>query len=143
MARHEVVMSGEFAAPRAQVFAAFADHARFGRIMGGRFTRIRPGDDPAQPDGRGSVRELRGLGPVFEETITRFEPPDRIEYTVSRGGPVRDHLGSIRFSDAPGGGTRVDYSIRFAPRIPFTGALIAAILRRGWPGARRRVMQNL
>jgi uncharacterized protein YndB with AHSA1/START domain len=143
MARHEVAMSGTFAAPRAKVFAAFADHARFGRIMGGRFTRIRDGEDPAEPNGRGSVRELRGLGPVFEETITRFEPPALIEYTVSRGSPIKNHHGRIVFTDTPEGGTRIDYTIAFEPRIPFTGALIAGVLRRAWPGAQRRVMPNL
>ena len=34
------VVEPEFAAPRAKVFAAFADHERFGRIMGGKFKRI-------------------------------------------------------------------------------------------------------
>jgi uncharacterized protein YndB with AHSA1/START domain len=143
MPSQEVVMDGDFAAPRAQVFAAFADHARFGRIMGGRFTRIRDAADPNDPNGLGSVRELRGLGPAFEETIVTYQPPSLIEYRVTRGSPIKNHLGRIEFSDAPGGGTRIHYVIRFDPRVPFTGSLIAGVLRGAWPKAVTRVMKNL
>ena len=142
MAQQEVVMDGEFAAPRAQVFAAFADHARFGRIMGGRFTRIRDAAG-SDPNGAGSVRELRGLGPAFEETIVTYQPPALIEYTVSRGSPIKNHLGRIEFSDTASGGTRVHYVIRFEPRVPLTGGLIAGILRGAWPKASQRVLKNL
>lgn len=142
MAKHSVHFSEFFPAPRAKVFAFFADHRKFGLIWGGDFSRIRDGQDPADPNGLGSVRRIRSAGLSFEETIVAYQPPVLIEYTVSRGSPIKNHLGRIEFKDAPGG-TRVDYSIRFAPRVPGTGWLLARILEQGWKKGVHRVMKNL
>lgn len=124
------------------VFAALSDHEVFGEFWGLAIRRVRAGELENQPNGLGSVRRIPSpLGP-FEETITRFEIPHAIEYQVSSGGPIKDHLGRMEFH-AESGGTRIAYRIRFAPRIPFTGGLIAAILHRDWArnaaaAARRR-----
>lgn len=131
-----------FPAPPERVFDQFADHAGFGELWGLKVKRIRVGAEPAQPNGLGSVRQIPSPVGPFEETIVGFKRYRLIEYTVSRGGPIKDHLGRIEFSPVPGG-TQVSYSIRFAPRFPFTGALIAAILRRDWARHSPRVAARL
>lgn len=114
-------------APRERVFAFLADHQKFARLFGGTCTRIKDGEGDV--NGLGSVRRL-GPGPLsFDETIVTFEPSTRIEYTVTRGSPIKNHLGTVDLSDAPGGGTAIDYVIRFEPKIPCTGGAIAALLR--------------
>lgn len=120
-----------FATPRPDVFAFFSDHAQLGRVLGVGMQRIREGG--SAPNGEGSVRRVRALPfmPSFEETITRYESPSLIEYRVTRGGPIKNHLGRMEFSEEPGG-TRLNYTISFDPRIPFTGRLISAILNTGW-----------
>lgn len=126
--------SRQFSAPRGKVFALFASHERFGAALGGpagvklgALRRIKTSEEPGNPDGLGSVRRI-GFGPsAFEETIVGFESGKRIEYRISRGSPLKNHLGQIEFRDVPGG-TQVDYSIRFEPRIPGTGGAIALLL---------------
>ena len=120
-----------FSAPREKVFAWFADHEKFGKVWPGRTRRLQASADASEHNGLGSIREVRGGGLTFEETITAFEPPARIEYQVTRGGPIKNHIGRMLFSDAEGG-TKLDYTIEFDPRIPFTGGLIASVLCTAW-----------
>ncbi len=128
--RREVRFDRVFAAPRAKVFALISDHERFGRAASGgmRLIRLkRVGTDLHEPNGVGSVRRI-ARGPLaFEETVTRFVRDELIEYTVSRGSPLKNHLGHIEFSDVPEG-TRMQWTIRFDPKIPGTGPLVAAVL---------------
>jgi uncharacterized protein YndB with AHSA1/START domain len=116
-----------FAAPRERVFAWFADHETFGRLWPGRTRRIHESADASEPNGLGSVREVRAGGMAFEETITAFDPPSHIEYRITRGGPIKNHRGELRFT-AVDGGTKLDYTIEFDPRVPLTGGLIASVL---------------
>jgi uncharacterized protein YndB with AHSA1/START domain len=131
-----------FAAPPAEVFAYFADHEQNGRIWARRARRIQDGEDPAEPNGLGSVRELKGPGPAFEERIVAFEPPRRIEYEISRGSPLKNHRGVIVLAEAAGG-TEVAYSIGFDPKLPGTGALFARWLRYSWTRGVKRAVADL
>ena len=127
MAQQQVKFEQFIAAPREKVFAYFADHEKFGRIWGGQFKRIKDSSNPRDVNGLGSVREIRSTGMVFEETISKYEPSSLIEYVVSKGGPIKNHLGHIEFH-AVEGGTQVNYTISFDPRIPLTGGIIAGII---------------
>lgn len=131
-----------FAAPRERVFAWFSQHENLGQLFPGRTRRIREGRDPAQPNGLDSVREVR-VGPVrLEETITRYDPPSFIEYRVTRGWPLRNHLGRLRF-DEVSGGTRLEYTIEFDSRLPFTGSVVAGSLCRSWRRGVQRTIESI
>jgi hypothetical protein len=143
MSRYQVQFDEFFPAPRAKIFAFFANHENLGLILGGKVRRIKDGEDAKHPNGLGSVREIRLPGQLpFEETITTFTPDTLIEYTVTRGSPIKNHFGHIEFANAPGG-TQMHYTIAFEPRIPFTGGLIRAILNSGFKKGLPRVMKNL
>lgn len=131
MASHAVAFELFIPAEPRAVFDALSDHEVFGEFWGLSIRRLRPGSDPDSPNGLGSVRCVPSPLGVFEETITRFDAPALIEYQVSSWAPVKDHLGRMEFHPVAGG-TRIDYQIRFSPSIPFTGGLIAAVLRRDW-----------
>ncbi|MEQ1440165.1 SRPBCC family protein [Fontimonas sp. SYSU GA230001] len=140
MPSQEVRVQARVHAPIEKVFAFFADHERFATLLGGRCTRIKDGQ--GDPNGLGSVRSI-GPGPLaFEETIVTFEPNQRIEYTVTRGSPIKNHLGTIDFH-AEDDVTVVDYVIRFDGKLPFTGPLIAAALRAAWNRSSPRVLAQL
>lgn len=131
-----------FAAPRERVFAWFADHENFGRIFPGSTRRIVDASDPADVNGLGSVREVR-IGLVrLEETITRYEPPACIEYRVTRGWPVRNHLGRLGF-ESVAGGTQLEYTITFESRIPFAGNLVAGSLCASWRRGVARAVESI
>jgi hypothetical protein len=76
------------------------------------------------------VRKLQiGPGPPFEETVTEFIPSERIVYKITKGSPLRGHVGVMTF--APDGeGTRFLYDIRLASPIPGLAALVRLSLTR-------------
>lgn len=131
-----------FAAPRETVFAWFSRHENFRLLFPNRIRRIKVGNDPAEPNGLGSVREVR-MGLVrLEETITRYEPPSCIEYQVTRGWPVRKHLGRLLFEPVAGG-TRLDYTIEFETRLPFAGGMVAGSLCASWRVGVQRAVEAI
>ena len=142
MAKYQVRFEQYFAAPRAKVFAFFADHENLRCVWGGRFRRIRDATEGKNPNGLGSVREIKLGFSSFEETITKFQPQSVIEYQVTRGGPIKNHLGRMVFADADSG-TKLDYSISFDAKIPFTGWLIARILSGQWRSGVNRAVKDI
>lgn len=139
MAQHQVRVQEFFDAPPEKIFGVFSDHAKLGRILGIACKRVKDAAG-SNPNGLGSVRKL-AMGPgAFEETITAFEPNKLIEYKVTKGSPIKNHLGHMEF-EALNGGTRFDYTISFEPKIPFTGGLIVAILKNGLGKGMKKVMR--
>jgi len=129
MADYIVEIQQTFDVPRNKVFALFADHQRFGQVLGAPVRRIRESLQ-TDPNGVGSVRKI-GIGPLaLKETITHFEPDSLIEYTIISTSPIRNHFGRIHFTDAQNGQTRLHYTITFNDIIPFTGHVIATVLEQ-------------
>ncbi len=136
----EVSFQTTVKAPRERVFAFLADHQNFARLFGGSCQRIKEGRD--EPNGLGSVRRI-GPGPLaFEETIVTFEPHSRIEYSITRGGPLKNHLGTIELRDV-GGATFIDYVIRFDGKLPGSAAVIATLLRVALKANARKTLATL
>ncbi|AHI28852.1 SRPBCC family protein [Marinobacter similis] len=130
MASYTIEINETFDVPRSRVFALFADHKRFGQLLGAPVKRIKDSDQ-ADPNGIGSVRKI-GIGPIgLEETILSFEPDSLIEYTISSLSPIKNHFGRIRFDDTPDGLTQIRYTIRFDDIVPFTGKVVSTTLEQG------------
>lgn len=130
MAKQHIDLIQEFKAPVNTIFAELTDHVKFGKLLNAKITRIvdGQGDDP---NGLGSVRKITPVPLAdFEETVVTFKPNELMEYAVSQGSPIKNHIGRMEFSaiDAGGGreSTRVRYTITFEPRlpIPFLGGLL-------------------
>ena len=138
MAAYKIEIDETFNVPRKKVFALFADHQRFGKMIGAPVKRIKDSDQ-ADPNGAGSVRKV-GLGPLsIEETVLEFEPYSLIEYTITSTGPIKNHIGRIHFSDTSDGQTRLRYTISFDDVVPLTGKLIRSSLELGLRRGIRRV----
>jgi ribosome-associated toxin RatA of RatAB toxin-antitoxin module len=135
---HLVSTQTHFTASPEAVFNHFADHEKFGKIFGGSAKRVKDGND--EPNGLGSVRYINLLG--FEETIVAFDRPNAIDYAITKGGPLKNHLGQIRFVPVDGG-TRVDYDIRFESKVPLLGYLVAAALKGAYTRGIRKVQTAL
>jgi uncharacterized membrane protein len=110
MAREQVEITHEFDAPVERVFDHLGEHENLGPLFGIRVERLRSGD--VDRNGVGSVRRLslRGLLP-FEETITAYRPNELIEYRITKGTPLRDHLGTLNFEPLPARRTRLRWQI--------------------------------
>jgi len=126
---HHVVVDHVFAKPPERVFAYLAEHENLADLFGAKVTRLKDGDD-GHRNGVGSVRKLQvGPGPPFEETVTEFEPSTRIVYRITKGGPMRGHVGVMTFAPE-GQGTRFHYDIRLASPIPGLAAIVRLALTR-------------
>ncbi len=144
MAMQRVTIEQDFQASVAQVFEALADHNRLGEILGQDIRRIvdAPGKNP---NGVGSVRRIKPLGvPAFEETVTKLEPGKFLEYRITKGSPIKNHLGRLEFSEQ-GGGTHLHYTIDFEPKlpIPFLGSILSVAIRGPIAGGLARFAREL
>lgn len=110
------------------LFSRVADHENLGRVLGVPVRRSREGTGDV--NGLGSVRTM-GFRPLdFDETITAFEPPKRIEYRITRGSPLRNHRANVVFS--PNGAcTEVTWTIEFETRPALLGAVVKRALGLG------------
>ena len=128
MAKNFAQMNVSFNAPVQAVFAELSDHEKMGAVLGAKVRRIK--DGKGDINGIGSVRRITPVPLAdFEETVTGFEPNKLIEYTVTKGSPIKNHLGRMVFSEE-GGKTHLHYTIQFDMKlgIPFTGFLLKTIL---------------
>ena len=101
-------------------------------MLGARVEHLR--DGVQSRSGVGSVRRLTAGGLLkFEETVVVSVPNERIEYTITKGTPLRGHHGTMLFSPTPDGGSRLDYTVTFGSAIPGVATLVAAALRRSIP----------
>ena len=130
----------DYDVPVERLYEFFSEHENLGPVLGLNVKRIKEGE--TEPNGVGSVRQLsaRGLLP-FEETVTEAIPNERIEYRVTKGTPLRDHLGVMVFSSTGEGRSHLDYTITFDAAVPGLAPTVAAGLsrgiKRGFPKAAR------
>jgi uncharacterized protein YndB with AHSA1/START domain len=130
MRAHHVHIEHHFDQPPERVFAYLAEHENLAEVFGAKITRLRDGED-GERNGSGSVRKLQiGPLPPFEETVFEFDVPSRIVYRITKGSPLRGHVGTMRFAPTPAGGTHFVYDIRIASAIPGLAPLVTASLTR-------------
>jgi uncharacterized protein YndB with AHSA1/START domain len=128
MASESFALSFVSTAPPERVFALLADGAHWADWAGpvvpaSRWER--KGTPP--PGGVGAVRALGSWPLVDLEEVLEHDPPRRHVYTIVSGVPVRDYRGVVELNLTAEGGTRVDWSAEFTPRIPGTGRLFRAL----------------
>ena len=132
MKTHTIVMDQDFAAPPERVFAVLSDHEELGRVLNTNIKRVRDAsDDPENVNGVGSVRRIQSFGvPAFEETVTVCDPPNVIEYTITKGSPIKNHRGRLEFRPTEQG-THLHYTIEFQPKLnlPLWGAILESAIR--------------
>jgi uncharacterized protein YndB with AHSA1/START domain len=130
MRAHHVHIEHDFAKPPERIFARLAEHENLAEVFGAKVTRLCDGED-GERNGVGSVRKLQiGPLPPFEETVTEFVVPERVVYRITKGSPLRGHVGTMEFAATPDGGTRFVYDIRIASSIPGLAPIVCAALSR-------------
>jgi uncharacterized protein YndB with AHSA1/START domain len=129
MRAHHVKIEYDFAKSPTVIFAHLAEHENLADVFGAKIERLRDGQD-GERNGVGSVRKLK-IGPLapFEETVTEFVPDERIVYRITKGSPLRGHVGVMTFSPTPAG-THFAYDIRLASPVPGLALLVRAALTR-------------
>ncbi len=141
MAIQTITINQAFDAPVKQVFSTLSDHEKFGKICGIGMERVV--DGAAHLNGLGSVREIKvGVLPSFQETITKFVENERIEYKITKGSPIKNHLGMLVFSEAKGK-THLKYTIELESKVPLTTGLIKSVLGFGIKKGLKRYARSL
>jgi SAM-dependent methyltransferase/uncharacterized protein YndB with AHSA1/START domain len=137
-----VEVERRFAAPPAQVWKVYTDHAGWSAWAGLGRARLETEGHPDR-NGVGAVRCFTTGGvSVFEEVLS-FEPPKRMTYRVVRGGiPImKDHLGEVLL-EPDGAGTRLIWRCRFDSSLPGLGPpmrwLVTRLFRRALAGLAKR-----
>jgi uncharacterized protein YndB with AHSA1/START domain len=124
-------------APPEAIFDLLADHANYDRFRGIHGSELlREGNPP--PNGLGALRRIKVRPVTFEEEITAFERPTRLDYRIVRlNVPFEHHGASIRLSPEDGG-THVDWRSSYTVPTPLIGALQERLwlllLNRGFGG---------
>jgi uncharacterized protein YndB with AHSA1/START domain len=123
-----IEMDQDFTLPVERVYAYLAEHENLEAIFGAKIARVRDGETAR--NGVGSVRQLRiAILPPFEETVTKAVDNELIEYKITKGSPLRDHVGTMTFSTTPTG-SHLHYVIQFGAVLPGLDKIVAIGLER-------------
>jgi uncharacterized protein YndB with AHSA1/START domain len=140
--RRSIRVERRLDAPPEAVFEIIADHARYERFDGIRRSElVKPG--VPGPNGLGAIRWI-WLGPFrFEEEVTAFEPPLRLDYLITdvKGLPFRHEGGSIRLAP-DGAGTLATWTSSFEIPIPLVGGAMDRIFTRKLERGFARVLER-
>jgi len=129
-------------APAEDVFDLLADHANYDRFRPIHGSELLREGDPA-PNGVGALRRIRVRPLTFEEEITAYERPSRLDYLIVKlNVPFEHHGGSIRLAPE-GDGTTIDWRSSYSVPTPLVGGpeelVWQPVLARGF----RRVLEDV
>ncbi len=129
-------------APPEAVFDVLADHANYDRFRPIHGSELIRQGDPA-PNGVGALRRIKVRPLVFEEEITAYERPTRLDYLIVKlNVPFKHDGGSITLTP-DGDATRVDWRSSFSVPTPVVGGaqelIWQPVLARGF----RRTLEDV
>lgn len=133
-------------APIERVFDVIADHANYKSFPGIKDSKlVREGN--TEKNGLGAVREIDAGKAWFQEEITAYERPRRLDYLIVKSRPPLEHQGgSVRLEPHPGG-CAVTWTTTVGVKIPLIGALLDRLLvpqlERGLAGTLRHIEKRL
>jgi uncharacterized protein YndB with AHSA1/START domain len=115
------------AAPIDRVFELLTDHAGYTEFRGFSEAGLLQ-EGPEDRNGVGAIRRLSIRGLRFDEEITAFERPTRMDYLIREVNlPVVHERGTIRLT-AQGDATAIDWRSTFSVTTPIVGGALAAVL---------------
>jgi uncharacterized protein YndB with AHSA1/START domain len=132
----EIRLQRTVRAPIEHVFDLLAEHDRYDRFRGIQASELTR-EGTAERNGVGARRRIRARPLVFEEEITRFERPTRLDYRIlDVNVPLRHQGGSIALTSAGDAITEVSWTSTFTIEVPLAGAALGALgarlIRRGF-----------
>lgn len=123
-----IQMTQTFNAPQREIFDVLSNHHNMGNVLNANIERIRDADG-LDPNGLGSVRSIKIGIEILQETVTVFEAPNLIEYTITSNAPVNYHLGKMEFSTPEKGKTLLTYTIDMETKFPFADSTLLFVLK--------------
>jgi uncharacterized protein YndB with AHSA1/START domain len=119
----EIDVKARSSAPPERVWALLADARSWSRWA--------PFDEASveEGEGLGELRRFRTGRRTTRERVTGFDQPQRFEYELVSGIPIRDYRAEVTLTP-DSGGTAIRWHSRFRPKIPGTGGLARRQLER-------------
>jgi len=133
-------------APIEKVFDLLADHANYKSFPGIKESKlVREGK--TDKNGVGALREITAGPAWFQEEITHYERPRRLDYLIVKARPPMQHEGgSVRLAPHPDG-CEVTWTTTVHIAIPLLGALLDKVmlpqLERGLAGTLKHIERKL
>jgi hypothetical protein len=130
MPKHHILIEKSFTTGLSDVFEAICDHENFGKLIGAKIIRTKEGNDGIV-NGIGSIRRIVATPlPSFEETVTNYVKDEYFEYRITKGSPIKNHVGKLHFRQE-GSTTQLRYTIDFDLKLPLPliGSGLAKVLR--------------
>lgn len=126
----KISVTHEYALPVERVYPYLAEHEHLGPLFAPiRVERLN--DGVSSRNGVGSARTLSFWGAgKFVETVIEAVENELIVYRITKGSPLKDHRGEMRFSPTATGGTRLQYDIVFGSKLPGLDRLLKPALER-------------
>jgi len=118
--RREVNVSAVTPARAEVVYELLADHSTWPAWSSIESVELERAGDPP-PEGVGAIRVNKRGRVTGRDQILELTPGKRFKYAALSGLPVRDYIGEVDLSPAPGGGTAVNWHSSFSPKMPGTG----------------------
>jgi hypothetical protein len=128
--------------PPEPIFDRLADHANYDQFRPIHHSELVREGDPA-PNGVGALRRIKVWPLVFEEEITAYERPSRLDYLIVKLNIPFKHEGGTITLTQDGDATLVDWRSTFAVPTPVIGGpeelIWQPVLTRGF----RRTLEDV
>jgi uncharacterized protein YndB with AHSA1/START domain len=113
--------------PIEQVFDVIADHANYKQFPGIKDSKlVREGR--TEKNGVGAVREIDAGKAWFQEEITAYERPRRLDYLIVKSRPPLKHEGGSVRLEPDGAGCKVTWTTTVGVKLPLIGGLLDKLL---------------
>jgi len=133
-------------APIEKIFDIIADHANYKSFPGIKDSKLVREGNPDR-NGVGAIREIDAGKAWFQEEITHYERPRRLDYRIVKARPPIDHKGGTVRLEATAEGTAVTWVTTLRIDLPLIGGLLTKImapqLERGLAGTLRHIERQL
>jgi uncharacterized protein YndB with AHSA1/START domain len=118
-------------APIDQVFDLVTDHANYSQFAGIQASElVREGT--SERNGVGALRRITSRPIKFEEEVTAFERPTRMEYRIVKVNAPIKHRGGSMVLEEVDGGTHIVWTSTSKIPVPGLGALAGPVIARGF-----------
>ena len=133
-------------APPERVFDIIADHANYKDFPGIRDSKlVREGK--ADKNGVGALREIDAGKAWFQEEITAYDRPRRLDYLIVKSRPPLEHQGGSVRLEPDAAGCKVTWTTTVGVKIPLIGGLLDKLLvpqlERGLAGTLKHIERRL
>lgn len=121
-----IVVKRTIKAPIEKVFDMISDHANYKDFPGVKDSELVKKGKPHK-NGVGAVREIDTGAVWFQEQITAYERPTRLDYQIVKSRPPIEHKGGSVKLEATADGTAVNWTTTLRIKIPLIGGLLTRV----------------